>query len=128
MSYALVRPARLDVEAFARATQLHPELVARLIRLGLLEVEDDPGGLRLAPSQIARMARIQRLRVGFSLNYAALGLVLDLLDRISALEAAQRGRLGGQESRRGYESPDPEIAGSPARRSDKGASVRAHRG
>jgi hypothetical protein len=35
---------------------------------------------------------MQRLRAGFALNYAALGLVCDLLDRIAALEAAQRHR------------------------------------
>ena len=33
---------------------------------------------------------MQRLRAGFALNYAALGLVTDLLDRITALEAALR--------------------------------------
>jgi hypothetical protein len=36
------------------------------------------------------MARIQRLRAGFALNYAALGLVLELLDRLDAAKAAQR--------------------------------------
>ncbi|MFC7642500.1 hypothetical protein ACFQX6_17245 [Streptosporangium lutulentum] len=38
------------------------------------------------------MARVQRLRAGFSLNYAALGLVVHLLDRIAELEAALRDR------------------------------------
>jgi hypothetical protein len=33
------------------------------------------------------VARLQRLRAGFALNYAALGLVVDLLDRIAVLEA-----------------------------------------
>jgi chaperone modulatory protein CbpM len=36
------------------------------------------------------MARIQRLRAGFALNYAAIGLVSDLLDRIAVLETAVR--------------------------------------
>ena len=36
------------------------------------------------------MARIQRLRAGFALNYASLSLVIDLLDRIAELEAAGR--------------------------------------
>ncbi len=31
-----------------------------------------------------------RLRAGFALNYAAVGLVTDLLDRIAVLEAALR--------------------------------------
>jgi hypothetical protein len=34
---------------------------------------------------------IQRLRSGLSLNYAAIGIVLDLLDRIAELEATVRG-------------------------------------
>jgi hypothetical protein len=33
---------------------------------------------------------VQRLRAGLSLNYASIGLVLDLLDRIEELEAALR--------------------------------------
>jgi hypothetical protein len=34
---------------------------------------------------------MQRLRAGFGLNYAAVALVTDLLDRITVLEAALRG-------------------------------------
>ena len=37
------------------------------------------------------MARVQRLRAGFALNYAAIGLVTDLLDRITVLETARAG-------------------------------------
>jgi chaperone modulatory protein CbpM len=93
VTYVLARPLRLDLETFARATGLHPELIRRLVALGLLEVDRDlAGDLWFAPSQVAAMARIQRLRSGFSLNYAALGLVIDLLDRIAVLEAAQRYR------------------------------------
>jgi hypothetical protein len=33
---------------------------------------------------------MQRLRAGFALNYAAIGLVTDLLDRVAILEAALR--------------------------------------
>jgi DNA-binding transcriptional MerR regulator len=91
LTYALVRPARLDLESFARATGTHPELVTRLVALGLLDAERDAGGRLCFPrTEIATMARIQRLRAGFALNYAALGLVLDLLDRLEAAKAAQR--------------------------------------
>jgi len=41
--------------------------------------------------QVAAVARVQRLRAGFALNYAAISLVTDLLDRIAVLEAALRG-------------------------------------
>jgi hypothetical protein len=87
----LARPLRLDLDAFARATGLHPELVTRLVTLGLLDAErDGRGRLWFAPQEVVRAARLQRLRTGLSLNYASLGLVLDLLDRIDALEAALR--------------------------------------
>jgi chaperone modulatory protein CbpM len=40
------------------------------------------------PTDVAVVARIRRLRADLSLNYAALGLVMDLLDRIRQLENA----------------------------------------
>jgi len=96
VTYALSRPVRLDLESFARVTGTHPDLVRRLVTLGLLDAETDAAGrLWFAPAQRAAMARAQRLRAGFGLNYAALGLVADLLDRIAKLEmAARRNSLG----------------------------------
>ena len=89
MSTSLARPWRLTLESFSRSSGLHPELVVRFVCLGLLDAERDSRGRYLfPPSELGRAARIQRLRSGLSLNYAALGLVLDLLDRIDALEAA----------------------------------------
>ena len=91
MTTVLARPLWLSVDFFARVSGLHPDLVSRLIRLGLLDATFDATGRPLlAPLQLTRAARIQRLRAGLSLNYAALGLVMDLLDRIDTLEAAGR--------------------------------------
>ncbi|HEY2693633.1 MAG TPA: chaperone modulator CbpM [Streptosporangiaceae bacterium] len=91
MSYALVRPARLDIETFARAAAVHPDLIRRLVALGLVDADRDTAGeLWFSPAQLRVVARIQRLRSGFALNYAAIGLVTDLLDRIAVLEAALR--------------------------------------
>jgi hypothetical protein len=88
---ALARPVRLDLDAFARMAGLHPDVVRRFVALGLVDTFRDPSGaMWFRPSQLAAVARLQRLRAGFSLNYAALGLVVDLLDRIARLEAAQR--------------------------------------
>ncbi|GLW97524.1 chaperone modulator CbpM [Microtetraspora sp. NBRC 16547] len=95
MTYALVRTDRLrmDLDTFARAANLHPELVRRLVALGLLDAVPDAAGRPcLAPSQLAVVARIQRLRAGFAVNYASVGLVIDLLDRVTELEAALRAR------------------------------------
>lgn len=91
MTYAIVRTTELDLDHFAAATGMHPELVRTFVTLGILDATCDPaGGLWLAPSQVAAAARIQRLRAGFALNYAAIGLVTDLLDRIAALQTALR--------------------------------------
>ncbi|HVU72831.1 MAG TPA: chaperone modulator CbpM [Mycobacteriales bacterium] len=89
MSYALTRPTRLDLEQFARVTGLHPGFVRRLVDLEL--VDTLPGGSgdpTFAPDQVVAVARLRRLRAAFALNYASLRLVVDLLDRISALESA----------------------------------------
>ena len=92
---ALARPVRLDLEAFARAVSMHPELVRRLVALGLLDAYVDAAGeLWFPPTQLLAAARIQRLRAGFGINYASLGLVTELLDRIARLERALRARPG----------------------------------
>ena len=91
MTHALIRAARLDLDEFAAAAGVHPDLVRRFVALGLLDAARDPSGrLWFAPAQVAAVARIRRLRAGFALNYAAIGLVTDLLDQIAALQAALR--------------------------------------
>jgi len=90
---ALARPVLLGCDAFAAATGLHPEHVRRLVALGLLDpLRDAAGGLWFPLAQVAAAARLQRLRAGLGLNYAALGLVVDLLDRIDDLERELRRR------------------------------------
>ncbi|MFG2056176.1 chaperone modulator CbpM [Micromonospora sp. NPDC048930] len=97
--YALVRRAAsvgLTVEQFAAAAGLHPGMVSRMVALGLLDADPGPAGAALLPvGQVARAARIVRLRAGLGLNYTAVGVVLDLLDRIEELEAALRARPTG---------------------------------
>jgi chaperone modulatory protein CbpM len=96
IAYPMTRPSRLSLDRFARQAGLHPELVQKFVALGLLEAERDAtGALWFRPAALVTVARVQRLRAGLSLNYAAIGLVLDLLDRIDELEAASR-RLGSR--------------------------------
>jgi hypothetical protein len=91
--YALVPAPRLSLDAVARRSGLHPDLIRRFVALGLVDAERDAAGhLVFDPTAPAALARVQRLRSGLCLNYASIGLVLDLLDRISLLEAALRGR------------------------------------
>jgi chaperone modulatory protein CbpM len=84
-----VTRGRIDQEEFARRCGLHPELVRRFVALGLVPAaRDADGALWFSASQVAAVARLQRLRAALPLNYAALGLVVDLLDRITELETA----------------------------------------
>jgi chaperone modulatory protein CbpM len=86
-------PARgpLTLEQFAKRCGMHPELLRRFVALGLLPAMRDAGGeLGFTPGQVTAVARLQRLRAALPLNYAALGLVVDLLDRITELETALR--------------------------------------
>jgi chaperone modulatory protein CbpM len=100
VSYALIRirpvhrpVTELSLDQFAAQASLHPDLVRRLVVLGIVDAgRDSAGGLTFGSGQLPAVARLQRLRAGFGLNYAALGLVADLLDRISALETALRQR------------------------------------
>jgi chaperone modulatory protein CbpM len=94
VSYALVRvrAAPLSLDTFAAMTGLHPDLIRRLVALGVIDAaRDSAGELWFPRSQVAAVARVQRLRAGFALNYRAIALVTELLDRIAVLETARRG-------------------------------------
>jgi hypothetical protein len=89
--YPLGRPARLSLENVAHRCGLHPDLVRRFVVLGLVDASHDAAGaLWFTGDAPAAIARAQRLRSGLCLNYAAIGLVMELLDRIDVLEAALR--------------------------------------
>ena len=91
--FVLARRPGIQLDVFATRCGLHPDLVRRLVALGLLACQQDArGDLWFEPSALVTVARIQRLRTGLGLNYAAIGLVLDLLDRIEELESASRRR------------------------------------
>ena len=92
--WPLARPYRLSLDSYARITGVHPELVRRLVTLGLLDItRDAEGNLWFDPSQVREMATVQRLHLRLNLSYSSLGLVMDLLDRISDLETSQRRSL-----------------------------------
>ena len=87
----LVPARRLSLETVASRSGLHPELVRRFVALGLVDAERDAmGRLVFALDAPAVLGRVERLRTGLCLNYASIGLVRDLLDRINRLEAALR--------------------------------------
>ena len=77
----------VGVEALARDAGLHPELVRRLTKLGLIEAS---GGTRATPlfrrQDAAVLARAARLRRDLGLNYAGAVLACELLARIDELQ------------------------------------------
>jgi hypothetical protein len=81
----------IGLDALARESGLHPDVVRRLAALGLL---DAPGAVPPAgafPRDAARiLARAVRLRRDLGLNYAGALLASQLLDRIDGLEARLR--------------------------------------
>jgi chaperone modulatory protein CbpM len=78
---ALVRMnGRLD--ALARDAGMHPDLVARFIRLGLVDPAEAGAG--------ARLAQAARLRRDLGIGYSGAVLACQLLARIDELEARLR--------------------------------------
>ncbi len=89
MSLPIVRTTLLRIDIFSRRCGLHPDLVRRFVTLGLIEPAAQTGDeMWFSSAQVGRIARMQRLRSDLALNYSAVGLVLDLLDRIEELERA----------------------------------------
>ncbi|RKE10510.1 chaperone modulator CbpM [Catellatospora citrea] len=92
-TYAVAIPARLSLDRFARRAGLHPALVQRFLALGLIDASRDAEGrLWFSPAALSRVGRVQRLHADLALNYCAIGLVMDLLDRIDQLQSALRTR------------------------------------
>ncbi|HEX5926861.1 MAG TPA: chaperone modulator CbpM [Baekduia sp.] len=69
----------LAIERLARESGLHPEVVARLVRLGLVAPTYSPA----APALLARAVRLRR---DLGLDYSGAVLVCELLARIDELE------------------------------------------
>ncbi len=84
----LRRGAPLEPEELARRAGLHPEMVLRLTRLGLIEPAAwEAGRPRAFPAEtVRRIRRIERLHRDLGLSYHAVGVVLELLERVERLE------------------------------------------
>ena len=78
---------RLTLERLATTAQIHPGLVERFVAYGLLEPAEWVGPVLLFDaSAVPRLQMIMRLRCDPGVNLAGIGMILDLLDRLRALE------------------------------------------
>jgi DNA-binding transcriptional MerR regulator len=74
----------LSVEEAASRAGLHPEIVLRFIRYGLIEPADEPAAeILLDAKAVHRIRIIQRLRCDLGVNLAGAGVILELLDRLN---------------------------------------------
>ena len=70
----------------ARRSRLHPEMVDHLVDWGLVEPAESEPELLFHETVVPRIWRIMRLRRDLGINWAGIGVVLDLLERIEDLE------------------------------------------
>lgn len=87
----------LTLDALAAHTGMHPGLVQQFVDLGLIEpVGSDGMSLLFDASAVPRLRTIGRLRKGLGINVAGVAVILDLLDKLCALQREieiQRSRL-----------------------------------
>jgi chaperone modulatory protein CbpM len=84
-----VRRRMFTLAELASETGLSDRTLRRFVELGLIDPLD-AGELSFAGSVLPRIHRMLRLRSDLHLNYASLGLVVDLLERIDELERERR--------------------------------------
>jgi DNA-binding transcriptional MerR regulator len=78
---------RLTLEALAAEVGLHPDLVERFVAHGLLPpVPGEPGALRFDVKEVRRLRTVCRLRDHLGINLPGIAVILDLLERIEALQ------------------------------------------
>jgi hypothetical protein len=72
---------------------VHPGLVDRFVRLGLVDpvdLNDEPEQWRFERNVVSQINKIIRLRNQLGINYSGIGVILDLLERIDFLETRIR--------------------------------------
>jgi len=78
---------QLTLEMLAAAAEIHPGLVEQFVAYGLLEPVEWAGQMLLFDAAaVPRLRMILRLRRDTGVNLAGIGMILDLLDRLHALE------------------------------------------
>ena len=78
---------RLTLDEAAARVGLHPVLVERFVEFGLVEPAERTGAeIRLDAACLPRLVAISRLRTDLGVNLQGVAVILDLLDRLAALQ------------------------------------------
>src|SRR4051812_7527897 len=89
-------PQRLTIEMLAAHADMHPALVERFVAFGLIDPVEQQGATVLFDvAAVPRLRTIGRLRESLGINIAGIAVILDLLDRLSALKQANEMLRGG---------------------------------
>lgn len=75
----------LTYEELAVAAGIRPTMLARLIRLGVVE-PDRPDTGQFTAATLARVRRMLRLHAQLGVNFTGAAVILDLLERLHRLE------------------------------------------
>jgi chaperone modulatory protein CbpM len=88
---------QLTLDALAARAGMHPAVVERFVELGLIEpIEREGATSFFDAAAVPRLRTIVRLRETLGINVAGIAVILDLLDRLCALQhenEVQRSRL-----------------------------------
>ena len=76
----------LTLAAVAEAVGARPHLLARLIRLGVLDTVGEEFADPLLPTRaVVRLRRMARLRRDLGVNFAGAAIILDLVERVEQM-------------------------------------------
>lgn len=78
----------LSITEVAARCGVHPDLIERFVYLGLIDpIDGEEEYLRFPLEVVPLVHKIIRLRNHLGINYAGIGLVLELMNRIEKLES-----------------------------------------
>ena len=87
MTLRRIEPEQLTLEGLAACAGVHPTLIEYFVEYGLLEPIARTGTQWLFDTAcLARLRMIERLRRDLGANLAGIAVILDLLDRLTALQ------------------------------------------
>jgi DNA-binding transcriptional MerR regulator len=77
----------MTLDSLASSAGIHPDLVRQFLEFGLIEPVERVGDRILFDlSSVSRLQKIQRLRRDTGVNLAGIAIILDLVDRLYALQ------------------------------------------